>query len=230
MKNQRGFIVPLFLFIIAILVVGGGAYVYSKNNDGKSDLTTKTVVNATSSSITAKENSTQASSSKTLEESTTTVSKTIETSDWKSYENKTNGISFKYPKNYVVKENVSSRIAIQVEPEDIHKNPDNEYSHSLEIGIYDNSKNLSPLDWAKTNTSLSFFGIGMNDIDGKEYIFKKFYGKEALVYRRDGIEQYENIVFAYKSKMYLISRSHEDWFEDESMILDKVLESLKINN
>ena len=34
MKNtQKGFIVPLLIVIIAVLVIGGGVYVYTKNSN-----------------------------------------------------------------------------------------------------------------------------------------------------------------------------------------------------
>lgn len=72
---KKGFIVPLVIVIIALLAIGGGAYVYTKNK-----------------------------SSKNSDSANTQATSTIQTADWKTYTNNEFGFQVKYPANLEVKE------------------------------------------------------------------------------------------------------------------------------
>lgn len=78
MKNtQRGFIVPLLIAIIAVLVVGGGVYLYTQNNSQQ-----PTALQATNSLLATSSN---------------------QYAGWKTYSNTKYGFSFKYPAGYDLK-------------------------------------------------------------------------------------------------------------------------------
>src|SRR3989344_992180 len=79
MKYNKGFIVPVLLVIIALLVVGGGVYIYTKNK--QSDQKNTQTENTTAQPL------------ETAQESTT------QNSDWKTYTNDKYGFSIKYPKD-----------------------------------------------------------------------------------------------------------------------------------
>lgn len=70
MNYHKGFIAPLLLALIAILLVGGGAYVYMQNRQIKQSDTATQSAHATS---------------------------TTQTSDWKTYRSDKYGFEFKYP-------------------------------------------------------------------------------------------------------------------------------------
>jgi hypothetical protein len=76
MKNsQKGFIIPLVIVIVALLAVGGGTYIYTKDKDAAQ---TSVSTTATTNIQTSTDNSTT-------------------NTDWKLYSNAQLAISFKYP-------------------------------------------------------------------------------------------------------------------------------------
>jgi hypothetical protein len=89
MKNtQRGFIVPLVIIIIAVLAVGGGTYVYTKNKES-ADVIVDTNIQATTTATvnppkSTKATSTQTSSNKTSSSSSSLTSPKSSTSKTKS--------------------------------------------------------------------------------------------------------------------------------------------------
>lgn len=72
MNHQKGFIVPVLLIIIAILLLGGGAYVFQSKQTSPSEAVAPTA---------------QATS-------------TAQTSDWKTYTSTKYGFSFQYPASF----------------------------------------------------------------------------------------------------------------------------------
>ena len=83
---QKGFIVPLVIAIVAVLVVGGGIY-YSKNKTETSQLTDSSNDNS----------------------SVLTQDVFNETSGWKTHTNTTIGFSFKYPSNLYIQDDLTTR-------------------------------------------------------------------------------------------------------------------------
>ena len=84
MKNlQKGFVVPLLLGIIALLVIGGGVYIYQNKKAEVPSTNTNTEVNS--------ENV---------------------TSNWKTYTNTKYGFEFQYPPTYTAKTENDSRNTI----------------------------------------------------------------------------------------------------------------------
>jgi hypothetical protein len=92
-NNQKGFIVPLLIAIIAVLLIGGGVYIYS-NEKVEAPIVVDT-------NVPTQATSTQATST--------------QTSDWKTYTNTQYGFSFSYPSDVLstpVENNVNGRIQI----------------------------------------------------------------------------------------------------------------------
>lgn len=91
MKNYtKGFIAPLLLALIALLLIGGGAYVYTQKKQENPPMTGNvTLPQATSTTRTTK----QANS--------TTQTSSSQTTDWKTYTNNQYGFSIKYPATWV---------------------------------------------------------------------------------------------------------------------------------
>jgi len=86
MKNQqKGFIAPLLLALIALLLIGGGVYVYEKNKQVNLSIT---------ASSTAQTTQTTQSSNQTVPIAQTSNS---QTAGWKTYANNQYGFSFQYP-------------------------------------------------------------------------------------------------------------------------------------
>lgn len=80
MKNhQSGFIIPVLILIVAAIVIGGSAYVYTKN---KSDHTVSVSTSTSTQTTSVAKSATTASSSAT---------------NWKVYTNNENHFSIKYP-------------------------------------------------------------------------------------------------------------------------------------
>jgi len=79
--TQRGFIIPLLLVIIAVLLAGGGTYVYVQNKQANQVATVTPTPQATS----------------------TTQASGLQVADWKTYTNAKYGFEFKYPSESTVK-------------------------------------------------------------------------------------------------------------------------------
>lgn len=100
MKNsQKGFIVPVLLVVIALLVIGGGVYVY-KNKKVESTAVTDI--------------STQQKTNPIQQQMDTQTSSITNTSmaGWKTYINTKNGYQLKYPADWQTEENLSVSIRI----------------------------------------------------------------------------------------------------------------------
>ncbi len=83
MKNQKGFIVPILLAIIAALIIGGGVYVY-KNKKSETSTNTETQANNENPTV-----NTQVNNSSSQDN----------IPNWKTYTNTKYGFEFKYPVN-----------------------------------------------------------------------------------------------------------------------------------
>jgi len=79
--TQRGFIVPLLVLIVAILVLGGGAYIYTSNQQSAAPM----VATSTTQATTAKTQSTQDAG--------------VSMTGWSTFVNTKLGYSFQYPKS-----------------------------------------------------------------------------------------------------------------------------------
>ena len=75
--SQKGFISPLLLALVALLLAGGGAYVYVQNKQVKQSET----VNSTTATSTAQTSD-------------------VQTADWKTYTNTRFGFEVKYPSDW----------------------------------------------------------------------------------------------------------------------------------
>jgi len=94
MKNQKGFVVPLLIAIIAVLVIGGGVYVY-KNKKVKAPAVPD--VEAQQSNQNNQQTNIQ----------TPPVNTQTSTANWKTYTNKKTGFEVKYPSILTITGDVS---------------------------------------------------------------------------------------------------------------------------
>lgn len=86
MKTTKGFIAPLLLALIALILIGGGAYVYTQKKQENPPVTGNVALpQATSTIPTTKQ---------TAPVAQTTNSQTV---DWKTYTNTQYGFEFKFP-------------------------------------------------------------------------------------------------------------------------------------
>ncbi|MCX6752632.1 MAG: hypothetical protein NTZ87_04025 [Candidatus Nomurabacteria bacterium] len=92
MKNsQKGFIVPLLIAIIAVLVIGGGVYIYNNKKVGEPVLPEDTTTQTTTQNQ-------QQTNTRTLP--VTLDLSSSSTSNWKTYTNNEYGFEFKYPTDW----------------------------------------------------------------------------------------------------------------------------------
>lgn len=97
MKNkQKGFIVPLLIAVIALLVIGGGVYIY-KNKKTEAPAVIDTGTQQTNQN--QQQTNTQTSPVNTQ---TNNLPSQTDTSNWKTYTHSEYGFSFKYPSTLFV--------------------------------------------------------------------------------------------------------------------------------
>ncbi len=83
MKNtQKGFIVPLLLVLVAVLLVGGGVYVYTQKKQPSQSVTENVVL---------------------PQPTPTAQTSNPQTANWKTYTNTKEGVSFQYPSEWLLK-------------------------------------------------------------------------------------------------------------------------------
>lgn len=87
--SQKGFITPWLIALVAILLIGGGVYLYVHNKQSNQPMAVNPTTQATSTA--------QATNS--------------QTADWKTYQNQQLGLSIKYPQQYAVEENTTTSIS-----------------------------------------------------------------------------------------------------------------------
>jgi hypothetical protein len=111
MKNSRkGFIVPLVIVIIALLAIGGGAYVYTHNKSADTTSVSTETSNQTMTTVQNNSNITStpgqtAVKTNTTSSSSNTVSDKATNSSLKTYTNSQFGFSVKYPQTVSLKTN-----------------------------------------------------------------------------------------------------------------------------
>ncbi|MDD5050497.1 MAG: PsbP-related protein [Candidatus Pacebacteria bacterium] len=109
MKNyKKGFIVPLLLAIIVLLVVGGGVYIYQNK---------KTETPATDLGIQQSNQVKQNISVKSTTPTPKVSTQTNPTVGWKTYQNKMQAYEIKYPANWIVSNEPGSPIVNFCGPE-----------------------------------------------------------------------------------------------------------------
>jgi len=142
-------------------------------------------------------------------------SKTINTSDWQTYEDKTNGYSIKYPSDYLIKMNTDGYIVfdpVSIDTSDttyLHISvtvEDNDF-HTYRLGILTNPAvdSDSPIDEED---------VTIDSLDGKKIILKNALGETIIHY-----------LVSYLGKVYDISAGDSV----DSDVLDKVIVSFDIN-
>ncbi len=89
-SSQKGFVIPVVIAIIALLVIGGGAYIYTNTKVEAPANIPEIVSNVPTSTFTSKN---------TKEES---IREDLR--DWKTYSNQEYGLTFKYPNNFEIVE------------------------------------------------------------------------------------------------------------------------------
>jgi len=130
------------------------------------------------------------------------IQPTINTSNWKTYTNSQYGFEFSYPSIY--KTNViSGGSAIQGEISivrilDITK--DAYVANTLSLSIWDNSKQLSLLDWATQNSRYSNYGPNSFNTDFKNEVIS---GHKTISYKWQG-EGYGKTVLIENNQIVLL--------------------------
>jgi hypothetical protein len=131
--------------------------------------------------------------------------KPIDTSSWKTYDNKKYGLQFKYPKDYVIQEadpGFESLMDLSIYTKEdydmwiIKKAPGEGPSSGFGFSIVSNPKNLFPLEWAEANDRESNFGHG-------DYAPTVVDGEQAITYTREGLWTF-NVTVIKKDKIMLV--------------------------
>jgi len=108
-KHNQGFVVPLLIAIIAVLAIGVGVYVYENNKaefpipvnnnsaqNSQDNTKTSNLQTVTNTQVTETQNN--------VSNSPKVGTVNTQISEWKTYTNIKQGITFKYPSNYLSKE------------------------------------------------------------------------------------------------------------------------------
>jgi hypothetical protein len=213
MKNyQKGFVVPLLISIIAILIIGGGVYIYSNK---KVENNTPVVVN---SNLPAQSNQT----------STTT-------SDWKTYTNTTYGYSIKYPADWKINEDTSPRNISWSSPKTTAE------SVFIQVGVYPGLSDFPPGSTCpdQSGTGIKSNTIGLVKINNQEfckYIENIFDGippfaSTGIIYypltEKYSIWLSLRVDGGKQTKDYYLSQSDITY---ESGILDQMVSTFKFTN
>lgn len=136
-SQPRGNSLKWLLIILAVVVVFGGSYLlYAKYGKSTNTATTTTSPTATTSTPTP---------------TTTPTSTTEKTADWKTYNNDSYGISFKYPKDWIIQNDQleSALIYLGLNTAGYTPKPDTDQPNSANFYLYESiskldSKKLSP--------------------------------------------------------------------------------------
>lgn len=94
-NNQKGFIVPILVAVIAILLIGGGVYVYTNEKVEAPEVFIDSNLPPQSGQISV-------ATTVPSKASTTDI-----TNDWKMYSNSQYGFQIKYPINYKIENDMS---------------------------------------------------------------------------------------------------------------------------
>ena len=98
-NSHRGFIVPLLLVIIALLIAGGGAYVYTQTPHATQSPVTETTTTKQPAVV-----------APTTQSTLTAQTSDSQTAEWKTYTNTIQGFSFKYPSSWFIRETLDKTI------------------------------------------------------------------------------------------------------------------------
>lgn len=158
MKNsQKGFVVPLLIAIIAVLVIGGGVYIYN-NKKVEAPVVSDTQTQTQTSGQTQQQTNTQTPPANNLEPCTNNGSMgtrkcnppQTNTLNWKTYTNTKYGFEIKYPTDWYVTDLSSLNhylLALNPQtrqiPSDTPVNRDGDYKGYIEITISPNPAKLS---------------------------------------------------------------------------------------
>ena len=204
MKNlQKGFVVPLLIAIIAVLVVGGGVYVYNNNKKAEiQDLPADTEIQTTNQVQ-------QQTNTKTPPANTQTnnLNSQSETLNWKIYSGV--NFSFKYPPDWYM--NISSPGSINITNYDpsfyeTHGSdaPLSKENIAIHISTFTNlSANETIESWVNK--------LGLSDkrnilVDGVKALRGKiiYTGQEESGYYKKGESSGDYVIFIYNGKGYQI--------------------------
>ncbi len=212
MENKKNIIVSIFLLIL----VGAVGYLLISKLSKSLDEAIPPVIGGTPS-IPERDTTIY------QHENTNNEKVIVDTSSWKTYDNKKYGLQFKYPQDYVIQEadpGFESLMDLSIYTKEdydmwiIKKAPGDGPSSGFGFSIVSNPKNLSPLEWAKANDRESNFGNG-------DYTPTVVDGEQAITYTREGLWTF-NVTVIKKDKIMLVV-----YVTDPSSIFAGILPTFK---
>ncbi|MBX4210702.1 hypothetical protein KW783_01895 [Candidatus Parcubacteria bacterium] len=154
----------------------------------------------------------------------------------KKYINQSFGISFDYPKDYILNErNVGvsgvHHAILLVEDNQTNRDilsgkiKDTEGPPAITIDVYQNAaKENSVIDWVKTTLESNY------NLSGATYSSTTVAGQPAVQYEWDGLYQGKSLVFSYKGNIIMVSATfieHGDRTEKDFM---SILKSIRMSS
>jgi hypothetical protein len=149
------------------------------------------------------------------------------TQGWKTYTNAQYGFEFSYPSAYTIKTSDKTNVTGQLFIVTITNSSNSANSgpaSSISIGVWNNSKQLSLLDWATANSSFSNYGSGSLNSNFKN---ETLAGHQAISYSWVGMGNGKTVVIANNQTILLLDAGANSKTDQVWQDFDGVLSSLK---
>ena len=150
-----------------------------------------------------------------------------ETGNWKTYTNAQYGFEFKYPSTYSVKIFEESTVPgnlLGVQLIGPEKGQYNGPSSYIGIGVWNNSKQLSLIDWATANSSFSNYG---SDTLNSSFKNETLAGHKAISYSWVGMGDGKTVVVANSQTILLLDTMADSKTDQVWQDFDGVLSAFK---
>ncbi len=153
-----------------------------------------------------------------------------EMANWKTYTNSQYGFEFKYPSAYKLETVGKSQVAGNLLKINLHETSREmpEGTPGIGVGVWNNSKHLSLLDWAKVNSSYSNYSAASLNTDYKEGMLL---GQKTFSYSWQGLGYGKTVLVQVSAdKLLLLDVFSTNQDDGIWLTFENIVASLKFTN